>query len=98
MSRMTGDPRRLCPEEREPIDSKGKDGLVASARHGREWHVVNGVPAPVCARSASVDIAAAAHTDTKEAVRREVLPLERPENRVHGELLNGAKFSQFKVC
>src|SRR5690349_2283198 len=79
---MTGNPRRLRPEEREPIDSKRKDGLVASARQWRERHVINWVPPPVRACSACVDVAAGAHTDAKEAVRRKVLPIERPENRV----------------
>ena len=82
VSRMTGDPRRLRPEEREPIDSGGKNGLVASVRQGHERHVVDRVPGPVRARDAGVDVAAGADTDAKAAVRREVLPLEGPENRV----------------
>src|SRR5690242_2403454 len=81
---MTGDARRLRPEERESIDSKGKDGLVASARHGRERHVIDWVPPPVRPSSACMDVAAGAYTDANEAVRRKALLLERPENRVAG--------------
>src|SRR5215813_1604688 len=36
----------------------------------------------VRACSACMDVAAGAHTDAKEAVRRKPLSLERPENRV----------------
>src|SRR5215472_15967773 len=78
MSRMTRDPRGLRPEEREPIDPGGKNGLVTSALQGHEWYVVDRVPGCIHARHPRVDVAAGADADTKATVGGEVLPREGP--------------------
>src|SRR5438128_4321236 len=84
VSRMTGNPRLLRPEERELIDSGGKNGFVTSVRLRRERHVVDRVPGPVHARDAGVHVAAGADADANAAVPGEILPLEGPESRVAG--------------